>query len=86
MITVWHPVAHDPAIVSALEAELHGRSLHVEHRSGEPSWRWTVRSSRGAEIATGVATDAHSAERAAEDEIYKVHVPVGDAAGWWLDH
>jgi hypothetical protein len=85
MIAVWHPVAHDPAVATAVEADLHGRRLHVEHRSGERGWRWAVRSVRGSEIATGLAGDAHSAERDAEDEVYKVHPPVGDATGWWLD-
>ncbi len=86
MIAVWHPVPHPPAVSAALEADLHGRHLHVEHRSDEGAWRWAVVSGRGNEIASGVAGDAHSAERDAEDEVYKVHAPVGDAAGWWLEH
>ncbi len=85
MIAVWHPVAHDPSIASALEADLRGRTLHVEHRLGERAWHWVVRSRLGAELADGLAGDAHGAERAAEEEIYKVHPPVGDAARWWLD-
>ena len=85
MLVAWHPVPHDPALTSALEARLHGRCLHVEHRRGEPSWRWSVASEHGRSLADGVASDAHTAERAAEDEVYRVHVPIGDAVGWWLE-
>lgn len=85
MIAVWHPVAHDPSIASALEADLHGRRLHIEHRAGERAWHWAVRTRRGCDIADGVAGDAHTAERAAEEETYKVHPPIGDATDWWLD-
>lgn len=85
MIAVWHPVAHDSSIASALEADLHGRRLHVEHHGGDRAWRWAVRSRLGREIADGLAGDAHSAERAAEDEVYKVHPPVGDATDRWID-
>jgi hypothetical protein len=85
MLATWHPVVHGPTVTSALEASLHGRCLHVEHRCDEHEWRWSVRSARDHRLADGVACDAYSAERAAEDEVYRVHVPVGDAAGWWLE-
>ena len=85
MLVAWHPVAHDLGVTSALEASLHGRCLHVEHRGGEPGWRWSVRSVHGRPLADGVVSDAHAAERAAEEEVYRVHVPVGDAVGWWLE-
>jgi hypothetical protein len=82
----WHPVDHEAAVTSALEADLHGRRLRVEHRAGERAWRWYVRSRRGCDLASGLAGDAHGAERAAEDEVYRIHPPVGDAVGWWFDH
>lgn len=85
MLAVWHPVAHDPAVRSALEATLHGRTLHIEQRAGEAGWRWRVMSARGHPLCEGRAGDAHAAERAAEDEVYRVHPPSGDAADWWLD-
>lgn len=85
MITAWHPVAHEPAVRSAMEATLHGRTLHVEQRLDEPGWRWRVVSSHAHVLAEGRAGDAHAAERAAEDEVYRAHPPTGDAADWWLD-
>lgn len=85
MIAVWHPVAHGPAVRSALEATLHGRILHVEQREAEAGWRWFVASSHDHAIAQGIAADAHAAEKAAEEELYRVHPPTGDAADWWLD-
>ncbi|HWP62167.1 MAG TPA: hypothetical protein VNO86_01705 [Candidatus Binatia bacterium] len=75
MIALWHPVAHDGRVASALEATLHGRLLRVERRAGEAVWRWSVRCRCGREIGGGTAADAHSAERAAEDEVYKIHPP-----------
>jgi hypothetical protein len=85
MLVTWHPVAHDASVTAALETTLHGRCLHIEHRAGEPCWRWSVRSAHGRELADGEVGDAHAAERAAEDEVYRIHVPIGDAAGWWLE-
>jgi hypothetical protein len=85
VIAAWHPVAHDPSVRAALEATLHGRTLHVEQRTGEPGWRWRITSGHGHVLADGRASDAHAAERAAEDELYRAHPPTGDAAGWWLD-
>lgn len=75
MIATWHPVSHPPSVVSALEATLHARLLRVERRVGETVWRWSVRCQCGRELGSGVAPDAHSAERAAEDEVYKIHPP-----------
>jgi hypothetical protein len=75
MIATWHPVAHDATVASALEATLHGRLLRVERRAGETVWRWSVRCRCGRELGAGSSPDAHSAERAAEDEVYKVHPP-----------
>jgi hypothetical protein len=85
MLTAWHPVAHEPSIASALEATLHGRTLHVEHRADELGWHWCVVSGHGHRLAEGMAGDAHAAERAAEDEVYRAHPPTGDAADWWID-
>jgi hypothetical protein len=85
MLAAWHPVAHGEAVAAALESDLHGRRLRVEHRCGEPGWHWQVRTVHGRTLAGGVVADAHSAERAAEDEVYRVHVPVGDAVAWWLE-
>jgi len=85
VIADWHPVAHDPGVRSALEATLHGRTLHVEQRAAEAGWRWSVVSAHGHALAEGRASDAHAAERAAEDELYRAHPPTGDAASWWLE-
>jgi hypothetical protein len=82
----WHSVPSGATVTSALEADLHGRRLRVEHRAGERAWRWFVRTRRGCDLASGLAGDAHAAERAAEDETCRVHPPVGDAASWWIDH
>jgi hypothetical protein len=68
-----------------MEATLHGRTLHVEQRDGEPGWRWRIVSALGHALAEGRAPDAHAAEKAAEDEVYRAHPPTGDAADWWLE-
>lgn len=75
MIATWHPVSHPPSVASALETTLHGRLLRVERRARETAWRWSVRCRCGRELEAGSAPDAHSAERAAEDEVYKIHPP-----------
>jgi hypothetical protein len=85
MTANWHAVPHDPAIATAIQASVHARLLEVEHRPDQVGWRWVVRSSRGRELASGVACDERTAERAAEDEAYRIHIPVGDPFDWWQD-
>lgn len=84
MITCWHTTTRT-ADDAVLEADVHGRTLLVEHRAGERNWRWAVRSPHGRVLASGVAPDHERAESAAEDEAYRVHPPVGDVVAFWSD-
>jgi len=88
MRMAWHPSERDPGsggpeVERALEADLRGRHLRVEHRAGEDGWRWSVGSAHGRELAAGIAGDAEDAEREAEEEVYRLHV--GDGFAWWVD-
>lgn len=84
MITCWHTTARTKDGV-ILEADVHGRTLRVEHRAGEWIWRWAVTSPHGKVLASGVAGDHERAEAAAEDEAYRAHPPVGDVVAFWSD-
>ena len=85
MSAYWHAIPHDPSVASASRACVHSRVLEVEHRYGQVGWRWVVSSGCGKELASGLACDERTAERAAEDEAYRVHVAVGDPVDWWQD-
>jgi len=84
MITCWHTTARTKERVT-LEAEVHGRTLHVEHRAGDRTWHWAVTSPHGRILASGDAGDHERAEAAAEDEAYRAHAPVGDVVAYWSD-
>ena len=84
MITCWYITRRTHDLV-ALEAEAHGRVLHVERRKGERAWRWVVKSAHGQELAAGAAPERERAESAAEDEAYRAHPPVGDVVAYWSD-
>ena len=84
MITYWHTTQRSRDGV-VLEADVHGRTLQVEHRTGERTWRWAVRSPHGRLLASGTSPDHERAEAAAEDEAYRAHAPVGDVVAFWSD-
>ena len=84
MIGYWHVVPLDQSgpILVALGARLAGHQLVVERCSGEPCWRWAVISYLGHEIEGGLAPDARSAEKMAEEAAFHIHPPsVGDWVG-----
>jgi hypothetical protein len=85
MIGYWHKIGPEgvQSIADvALGAHVGGHELIVERLAGERIWRWIVLSPRGNEIEGGVAPDAHSAERLAEDAAFHIHPPtVGD----WIE-
>ena len=86
MIAVWHPVVHGPAVRSAMEATApRANAPRGASRLDEPGWRWCRRVRPRSRPGRRVAADAHAAERAAEEELYRAHPPIGDAADWWLD-
>jgi hypothetical protein len=81
VIGCWHALPSDPnrPVQIALGARVGGHRLVVEHYSAEQCWRWAVLSYLGHEIEGGVAPDAHSAERMAEEAAFHIHPPsVGD--------
>ena len=84
MIGCWHAIAPDAShqVRVSLGARLGGHELVVERCSGEPCWRWAVTNYVGHEIESGIAPDAHTAERMAEEAAFHLHPPsVGDWVG-----
>jgi hypothetical protein len=79
VIGYWYVITTDrPHKVVSLGAHVGGHELVVEHHGGEP-WHWAVLSLHGHEIETGMAPDAHTAERMAEEAAFHIHPPsVGD--------
>jgi hypothetical protein len=81
VIGCWHALPSDPdrQIQISLGARVGGHQLVVERHSEEQCWRWQVLSYLGHEIEGGVAPDAHSAERMAEEAAFHIHPPsIGD--------
>jgi hypothetical protein len=81
MIGYWHIVPNDRVrrVQVLLGAHVGGHELVVEKCNGEPCWHWAVRTLQGHEIESGVAPDAHTAERLAEEAAFHIHPPsVGD--------
>jgi hypothetical protein len=81
MIGYWHVVPNDQArrVQVLLGARVGGHELVVEKCSGELCWHWAVRTLQGHVIESGLAPDAHTAERLAEEAAFHIHPPsVGD--------
>jgi hypothetical protein len=84
MIGYWHVVPSDRArrMQVLLGAHLGGHELVVEKCADEPCWHWAVLTLRGHEIESGTASDAHAAERMAEEAAFHIHPPcLGDWVG-----
>ena len=84
MIGYWHAVPADEVhpVWVKLGARLCGHELVVERCVGALCWHWVVMNTLGHEIESGVAPDAHTAEKMAEEAAFHIHPPsVGDWIG-----
>jgi hypothetical protein len=81
MIGYWHDLPPDQTrhVLVSVGARLGGYELIVEQCDDEPCWHWSVANHRGRQIESGVAPDASTAKRMAEEAAFHIHPPtVGD--------
>lgn len=70
MLAMWRRLDEHKPIYTA---RLHSRYLRVEALPSG-SWRWSVSTAFGAELAGGLATGVTQGQEAAEHELWAIHL------------